>query len=770
MNDNVAALDAGIAVGAANGDPELARQYQREETDVKRWFDELQWARKYDEPAREQYVKDRRYARGDSGFEVDANIVGTNIDILESFLYARDPDFDVTPGPAVKPPSPESLRDAVEDQMRADPSVVEAGRTAAMAATMLGVPQQQALEMGAQAEEARVEQLIRAEVIKLRKAFQRRQREIKSFAETCEIVGSRMWDDASLKRRGRPLVRSGLTIGVGVIKASWQERTAPSPETTVAINDAQANIERLRALKAELANGGIIDKLKGVWRSWTSDDDAKIAEYERQVQALQSQSERVVARGFVVDNVNGEDFQVAPGFTIANHLDAPWNAHRIFMRYCDAKVEFPHLLGKRADGTATDGKLASAKRYRPRRNVTNLDVTPFFVDNIRAIEADAFIDSNDSNSFESGQGSGPDGDWVALWEIWDRDSNTVLTGIEGVKCWVKPGWNPKPTTRFYPFFLYTTSEVDGQRHPQSLVTRSAKLVNEYNRIGSAEAEHRRRILPKMAFNAGQVDPTNAAKLEKGAIGELVPIELTNPQLALNQVLQPVLYPQVDVALYDRSRIIAEIERIWGVQEALSGGITVQKTATEADIQQQGFQARTGGRRDLLESMLGELALYTVELARAYMTEEDVRLIAGPDAFWPPYEGAQDTLRMLSVNIRAGSSGKPNTAAERASWAAVLPLLQTGIQQIGQLRGTSPAGIADSLEQLLRITAERSGERIDMDQLVPQADVAAMPGMPGVPGTMPGTPGSAPPPQGAEPVPVESTPGVPPTSDPLAAQT
>jgi hypothetical protein len=36
MNDNVAALDAGIAVGAANGDPELARQYQREEADVKR--------------------------------------------------------------------------------------------------------------------------------------------------------------------------------------------------------------------------------------------------------------------------------------------------------------------------------------------------------------------------------------------------------------------------------------------------------------------------------------------------------------------------------------------------------------------------------------------------------------------------------------------------------------------------------------------------------------------------------------------------------------
>jgi len=318
-NDLSASMDAGIAVGAANGDPELARQYQREEADVKRWMDELTWARKYDEPAREQYVKDRRYARGDSGFEVDANIVGTNIDILESFLYARDPDFDVTPGPAVKPPSPESLRDAVEDQMRADPAVVEAGRMAAAAAVLLGVPQPQALAMGQQAEEAKVEELIRKEVIRMRKAFQQRQREIKAFAETCEITGARMWDDAQLKRRGRPQVRSGLTIGVGVIKASWQERTAPSPETKTAINDAQANIERLRCLKAELANGSLMDKVKGVWRSWTGDDDAKIAEYERQLQALRSQSEMIVERGYVVDNVNGEDFQVAPGYTIANH-------------------------------------------------------------------------------------------------------------------------------------------------------------------------------------------------------------------------------------------------------------------------------------------------------------------------------------------------------------------------------------------------------------------------------------------------------------------
>lgn len=755
--DTSAAMDAGIA-RAADADPAKARQYAREEADVRRWQEAIQQARKYDEPARKQYAMDRRQARGDSGFEVDDNITGTNIDILESYLYARNPDFDVTPGPAVRPPSIDSLRDAVELGLAgADQASVAAGQRAAAMAGYAGLPVDEAMAVGLQASEAAEEQMIRDRVAEMLKAFRRRQREIKAFAETCEIVGARMWDDASLKRRGRPLVRSGLTVGLGVLKGAWQERTEASPETQTAINDLQANINRLQALKRELTDGNLMQRAVGTVRSWLTDDDAKLAEFERQMQALQSNSERVVERGFVIDNVAAEDFQVALGYTIANHLDAPWNAHRIFMRLADAKAEFGDYLVQVYGENGVE-KLDKATRYRPRKPVMMRSETPFLErEAIRAADADSFVTGETDNaSFTEGEGFG--GDWVCLWEVWDRDSNTVLTTIEGVHCWVKPGWNPKPTTRFYPFFLFATSEVDGQRHPQSLTSRSAKLVNERNRIRSAEAEHRRRILPKMAFNSGQVDKANAEKLEKGAIAEMVGIQLTNPNMNLGDVLQPVEYPQIDQALYDTSRIEAGIERIWGVQEALAGSVDVAKTATEADIQQQGFQARTGSRRDVLETMLGELALYTVETSRAWCTTEDVQAVAGPDAFWPPYEGPNDQIRLLSVNIRAGSSGKPNTMAERQSWGAILPLLQTGITQIGQLRGSSPQAIADSLEQLLRITAERSGERFDIDQLIPTADMA-LPGVANpIPQAGPAIAGAAPPPQGEAPA----------STDPLAA--
>jgi len=740
MNDSDDALTAGIA--AADG-PEQSKEY----ADVAKWATRIEQARKFDEPARIQYARDRRYARGDSGGEVDANIAGTNIDILESFLYAKDPDFDVTPGPSVRPPSLEALRDAAEAVVMQDPAVIEAGRIAASVGIAAGADQNTAMQMGEMAQEAKTNELIQKQVIEMRKRYQKRNREVKAFAETCEIIGSSLWQDASLKRRGRPWVRSGLTIGLGVIKASWQERTAPSPETTTGINDMQANIARAKAQLKALAEGdaGFMQRaIDGVLSVFGSDQEAKLAEYERQLATLQAQPEVVESRGYVIDCVAGEDFQVAPGYTIANHLDAPWNAHRIFMQYEDALAEFGDLV--------PELKMKEAVRYSARKPEMCKQQAALIDPNVEAKDADAYTQGVNEEG----------GDFVALWEIWDRDTNSVLTRIEGVKCWVKEAWTPTATTRFYPFFLFCSSEVDGQRHPQSKVSRASKLLDEYNRIGSAEAEHRRRVRPKMMFNAGAMDDENAKKLEKGVTAEMVGVKTTVPKMDLRNLLYAVQYPQLDPALYDRSRIINEIERIFGVQEAVAGSVEVQKTATEADIQQQGFTARTGGQRDLLESALSELALYTIEVARAYVTLEDAQAIAGPDAMWPEYEGPDDLLRMVNVNIRAGTTGKPNTAKERESWSALLPLLQNGIVQIGQLRGSTPADIADSLEKLLLMTAERMGDHIDMESLVPQAGAPTMPGLPGAP--VPGQPGdpNAPP--------VDPSAGAPPveTAVPIAA--
>lgn len=705
MND-LQPIDDGIA--EADG-PE----YSREKADVDRWFTRLEATRKFDEEARKQYAKDRRYARGDSGFEVDANIIGTFIDVSESFLYAKQPDVDVMPAKSAEAPTVESMLEAAETTVADSPEVMAAGKQAFALAVYSGVPVEQALPVGAAAEEATAQQMIGVEFERLQKAYADKQRDAKAFAETMELIVSHLWRQAHLKRRGRKWVRSALTIGLGVVKASFQHRTGPAPETVSAINDLQDNIKRAARLRADM------DEASG------SELDAKTAEYQRQLEALKGKAELVLFRGFVVDPVRGEDFTVAPGYAISDFLDAPWVSHRIPMLYEDAK----------AFCDVPEDKLKSATRFTARKPEAVRTSTAMLDGAIEADEADAFTAGHKASG-----GDRQGGEWVMLEEIWDRDTGTVLTGIWGVACWVKAPWRPKATTRFYPFFTFTTSEVDGERHPQSLVSRSAKLVDEYNRIGSAEAEHRRRVRPKTMFNAGAMDTGEAKKLAKATTQEMVPVKTTVPKTDLRGLLVPVTYAALDPGLYDRTRIVNELERIWGVQEALSGGVTVDKTATEAEIQQGGFQARTGGRRDLLETALTELAHYTAEVAHAELSHEEVIEICGPTAFWPPYSGPDDLKRMVSVEIRAGSSGKPNTSAERQAWATLLPMLTQSITTIAQLRGSTPADLADSHEKLLRMTVERAGERIDVEQLLPKA-APMQPMVPGMP--MPGAPVGAP---------------------------
>ena len=659
---------------------------QSEQADVSRWTKRIQDARKFDEPARQQYAKDRKQARGDSGFEVDANLMGNYIEITEAFTYARDPDVDVFPAKSTEPPDLLAIKDAAESS------------------SPMAMLDPMAMQMQQQATAQQVQEM--------RKRYRQRQRNNRDFAETLELVIAQLWKNAGLKKRARKMVRSALTVGPGWLKASWQERTAPCPETLQQINDLQDNLKRAQSLKqqAQEASG--------------PEQDAMLADLQRQIETLQGQTERVIARGFVVDFVRAEDMQVAPGVDLSDYVDAPWIANRIPMTLEDAMADF----------RLTKEQLSSATRYYARKPEMMQNVSPMVSERVNEDDADAFV---------SHSGDGSADCYVMVWEIWDRDSNSVLTTMEGLKRWIKPVWQPCATTRFYPFFLLPLSDVDGQRHPQSLVSRSAKLVDEYNRIGSAEAEHRRRIKPKTAFNAGALSAEEANKLATATTQEMVGIKSTNPTQSMADLLYPVAYAPLDPMLYDRNRIVNELERLWGIQEALSGTIQTAKTATEAEIQQTGFNARSNSRRDLIEDVLSDLARYTGEVAWCYMKIEDVTLIAGPDAMWPEYQGAESLSAMVSIQIRAGSTGKPNTKSEREAWSTLLPMLQQGVMQIAQFRGTPLPEIADAMERLLRETAQRSGERLDIDTLIPQATASmpmlAPPGAPNGPAGQPADP-------------------------------
>lgn len=687
--------DEQTPTAAAEADPDKAAEYR----EVQRWLDDYAAARKFDEVIHKQYAKDRAHARGDSGFSVDVNLVGTFIDISESFLYAKAPDLDVTPSPSCAMPDSALIEEAAAEvaKVQAEQAGMQALQAGVGVALQGGLPPDTAAQVAAQgaqfAEQGAGAQALVMAMDAIKKHYANRQRDAKAFAETLEIVISNKWSKAKLKKRGRRLVRSALTVGSGVLKATFQTRTEHSPQTQTQIRDLTTNVQRVQRLLRDMEED--------------APDRAKVEQEARelaeQLATLKRQPEQVKSRDYVLEVVRPENHTVAPGFALGDAEDAPWQAERIPKRLKLAKDLFPRIS---AD------KWSKAALYHARKPEPLKNQSPAMVEHRDAKDADGFV---------PGHADGEGEPFVMVIEFWDAEANLVRTAVEGVPCWAKEPWTPPATSRFYPYFLNLIGETGEERHPVSLTSRSAKLVDEYNRITSDERKHRKRCLPKMAFNAGAISATEVKKLTDAEIGELVALKFQDPSLDISKLLKEVSYPAFDAALYDRSRLRNELETIWGVQEALSGSVQQDITATEADIQQQGFQTRTTGRRESLDALLNDLAFYSAELLRINLTEEEVEAIAGPHAYWPKYEGPdKDALRMVTVEIVAGSSGKPNSAADKQNWSTLLPILQSGIDTIGLLRGSLPTDLADAHERLLRLTAERLGERLDVDGLLPKA--------------------------------------------------
>lgn len=663
--------------------------------DIERWEKAIFETIKYDKAARDQYAIDRKLVRGDSSLEVSANLLGTFVDVTSSFLAARQPDIDVLPARSIEPPSIDALRDMAADLVRQKPEIQQAGQMTMVAAEGMGAPN--ASEIAEGVVDAKVEEEIAKMAEKLRKQFGRRQRDAKVMAESIELMVGHMWDQARMKRRVNATTRSALSLGIGWMKASLQVSThGDNPLTVRKLNSLRDNLNAIRAKQEELGD------------TTDAELEAKAADLQRQLDAVQAHSEEVASKDFVADCVAAEDMVVAPGVAMMDYLDAPWIAHRVPMAFEDAKAALPELSQKREDGRCA---LDDARKYYPKKpqlmQNENIDASP---------------SDNAADRFD-GFGAGDSAEcWVMVWEVWDKRTNHVLTWVEGTKQWAKEPSIPKPSTRFYPFFLTIVGHVEGERHPQSLVSRSKKLLDEYNRIGSAEVEHRRRIRPKIIFDKSKLTIDEAKRVAFSETGEYVGITPVQPGTPMQDIFFVPAYPPMDFGLYDRSRIMGELERIWGIQEALSASVQVAKTATEADIQQQGFNARTNDKREAIEDMLTDLAIYTAELALTNFEQEEVWEMIGQDAIWPKVEKPEDLRKLARVSIRAGSTGKPNSELERQSWSVLLPQLTEGIMKIGELRGSSPSDIADKLEGLLSITAQRSGDRLDIDSLVPQAGV------------------------------------------------
>lgn len=695
----------------ALGDDETSPE---EKALVGRWEKKWRDARKADEGFRKSVIRDRKFATGEAliGYEVSTNIVAAAIDTLIPYLYAKDPDVDVVPqdqvSPPVKqrpapPPPPNGATDPAGQPMLApdgQPISPDPAQIAEYAAAMTQYQMQMA-------EENAIAQQDRD-----RNDFIRR------LSQTVEIVVSRLWKKANLKAAAKQQLRGAMTSAEGYLKISLQGDLVPDHTVQRELYTIQQQKASIEALKQCIEDGD------------TRDYDAELAELSAKEEGLQGKLETYVGRCLAIDWVDTLDFQ-APGTVrvMSECISAPWLSDATYYSVADASAKYG----------LPEKKLAHAARWSPPKETSDCG-------DAGALRADMTSDGETWNKTAADDGTG----FVRVWEFNSREDNMIYTWIEGTNFWAKPPHPPRiPTTRFYPYFLLALYECDATRHPQSLAWRLSKLQQEYASTRSNFAEIRRRAKPGILFDKTNIEPADADRIEQGGNQELIGIAPIRAGEPITSSFAPKPYNSVDVSLYDTSPITADVEKVSGAQEALSQSVSVAKTATEADIQQSGFVSKTSYSRDAIDMQYDDIARYSAELALGGLTLEQVKEFAGPHAVWPQGIETEKLEALVYVSIRAGSSGKPNTQAERQAWSAILPQIMGMIQQVAQLRGADPQELADKIVEVLRETIRRTGDAsLDVDQFLPMASPGVQSGMVPQPGAQPGAP--QPGPQGAPP--------------------
>lgn len=537
--------------------------------------------------------------------------------------------------------------------------------------------------------------------------------DMEAFAKTLEIIISHLWLRGKLKKAARKGVRSVLSNAEGWFKCTMVSEREPQPEVEKALNDAKETIERLSAQERLLEDPNTNEETR----------DAELEEKKRLKEELQEKLELAVNTMFVIDFVETQNMQVSTDINaIEDYLEADWIANEMFVSKDDCLARCPLISAE---------ELKTAKLYYQTapKELTTRDIDNVLPQGMLTAEsAQAFVSSTSIPNSPA---------FYRLVELWDRRDKQIRTMVDGIKKWAKQPYPPPyPTARFYPYFYFAFYEVDGQRHAQSLSWRLYKLQDEYSASRSNFRLTRERSIPGVLFNATMMDETEAKKLTEAKHQEYTGLKPSDPATPIANLFAPKPVAAIDMRVFDPTYILNDMERISGVQEALSAAISGPgnpKTATEANIQQSGTQARTTSNRDSLEEVLTDMAQYTAQQALQCLSIRDAQRIAGPKAYWPQGMDIEDLFTMVEVKIEAGTTGRPRQSTDMQVWTQLLPIIKDTIQQVEQALATGNMPLAHALTELIKETMVRFGDESDVTRFIPKVPP---PGTPGAGGPRP----------------------------------
>ncbi len=499
----------------------------------------------------------------------------------------------------------------------------------------------------------------------------------KKFGEALGIVLNKQFapDQANLKAKMKTGVRAALTCALGWIKVYYQKDLEEDPQSNGGrINDTQDDMERLKYLITE------VEKDDG-----SKDHELKQQELQELMASLSQNEEVVRAEGLVIEKVDAKDMVVSGEIhDTDNYHNAEWIAQGIWMTEEKAKARFGFL-----PQGATKYNL-EYKQQESGNNKTN-----------------------------------PKTLLIRIWEVWSKMDMRVYTVCAGAKSYIRESYTPKEIgERWYGFFALYFDPTDGEMIPLSRAGQLVELQDEHNTTRTNYAYHRKHSVPMWIGLAGKLAKDDPEKIKNANSMEVVLIE-GDEGMPINQYLQHFPAPQIDPNVYTTDHIRQDWEFVTRRGDSSRNMITKTKTAAEANIMQQNLNIGTNEITDTIEDVVQNIAQYSSELVLQEMSVEMVQRIVGSQNFiieqiWPDLT-KDEIFEMVHLEVRAGSTGKPDKALDQKQWLEMLPEFRESLLNIVQLRAEGQDELAEMQVKILKETLRRFDERIDVDAFLPQND-------------------------------------------------
>jgi hypothetical protein len=358
--------------------------------------------------------------------------------------------------------------------------------------------------------------------------------------------------------------------------------------------------------------------------------------------------------GYSLELIQQEDFRF--DWTTSRTLDihrGGWEAHRVFMGYDDFGSKFdvtPEEMNA-LHIYAEDGSIIKDKHW---------------VSGSGAYDSEGPADRKDLEATANmGQ--------VAVWEMWNKREGRVYVWVDGLKRFLQ-NYIPEHTGRkWYPFYILAFNPVVGRPIPLSDTLLTQPLQDELNTRRTHERDGQRASYPRVLIKQGAMTDEEKAKYEASDPYSVVEVQSPDDVGKAIQETKPLPF---NPALYDRTEVRMEFEMMSGVSRNAAGSASSKgELATTAAVANEQMGLHVDFRRSMLEEFIFDIIYDLAFIGIQVFPEENVKAMCGQGAYWPLLN-RETMLFNLKLDVRAGSSGKPDTEKRLAVYEQFATIAQT----------------------------------------------------------------------------------------------